>query len=72
MPMTYVHPKGPRRFEFWVSGRGGERSEVVGVPEDWSIDDVREELEDWRSRYFTSSELVRYGFNAEGNFGNRQ
>ena len=72
MPMVYVPPRGSRTGEFWVSGRGGERSEVVGVPEDWSIDDVREELEDWRSRYFTSSELVRYEFNAEGSFGNRQ
>ena len=72
MPMVYVPPRGSRRVEFWISGRGGERSEVVGVPEDWSVDDVREELEDWRSRYFTSSELVRYEFNAEGSFGNRQ
>ncbi len=65
MPMMYRAPIGTRPIEFWISGRGGERVLSLTVPANWSDDEIKEELEEWRSQY------VRYGWNDEKDKGNR-
>lgn len=77
MPTRYCSPhigegELSKALEFWVSGRGGEKSRIVFVPAGWGDDHIESELEDWRSQYFQSSELVHYGYNDEANFGSRK
>ena len=75
MPMIRKYippPDGTRPLEFWVSGRGGEQVKLVSVPADWDDDEIKDELEDWRQQYFTTSEIVRYGWNDEKDFGSRK
>lgn len=71
MPMRYVAPTGTRKLEFWKIGRGGETKAFVSVPADWDDEEIKNELEEWGSRYFPTSEFVRYGWNDEKDFGSR-
>jgi hypothetical protein len=72
MPTRYELPSGTRKLEFWKRGRGGEQKLFVSVPADWTDEDIKDELEDWGSQHFPTSEFVRYGWNDEQDFGSRK
>jgi len=72
MPTRYIPTTGERKLEFWKTYRGGQRSEFVQVPADWSDDQIQEELEeDWCGFQNHNSEFMRYGWNDEADFGSR-
>jgi hypothetical protein len=75
----YVVPEseGPtRRVEFWItSSRGTNNSEIFDFPEDLDDADIKDELEQWCSQFgawSASENFISYGFNFEGEFGNRK
>lgn len=52
------------RIKFWLNGSGGFREEnkIINLPDNYSDEEIRYELEDWRKSLFCSSEYVRYGW----------
>jgi hypothetical protein len=72
MPTAYIPPKGDKKLEFWKTFRGGERSAFIQVPADWSDDQIKDELEDWCQFHLHNSDFMRYGWNEEEHFGNRE
>jgi hypothetical protein len=72
MPRAYREPGGSRKLEFWVTGRGAAHKAFISVPHEWSDDEIRDELEDWREDYCPTSDYVRYGWNDESDYGSRK
>jgi hypothetical protein len=54
------------KVEFWInSSRGTNHKEVVVLPDDFTKDDIFEELEDWCSNFgawHVSENYLRYGW----------
>jgi len=71
VPRGYTKPVGDRKLEFWKTYRGGQRSEFINVPAEWSEDAIQSELEDWCGFEYHNSEFMRYGWNDEKDFGSR-
>jgi hypothetical protein len=52
------------KYRFWLKGSGGQRNEekIVTLPDDYSDENIYDELEDWRYSLRCNSQFIRYGW----------
>ena len=53
-----------KKIEFWLNGSGGQRSDkkIVKLPNNYTDEDIKDELDNWVYDLRVGSEYIRYGW----------